>query len=132
EDAFLDPGAQRSGTVPADEVQQPASGIADHPVDHASQVRVAAYPDMLEHPHRHEHIRLSRDVPVIVFDELDPAVQSLFPCPPPRIHGLLMREIEGFDSHTIVSGHVKRQASPAETGLRYRLPGLQPKFAADV
>src|SRR5580698_5620359 len=77
EDPLSDPAAETSLLAAADEMHQSPSVIADRAVDNFSELRIAIRAHMLQHSHRHENIEFSRDGPVVVFNELHLAVQSL-------------------------------------------------------
>src|SRR5437016_2884073 len=106
-DSLSDPAAKFILLVSADEVEQAAAGITYTTINDFSQFTVVSSTDMLQHPHRCKHIELSGNVPVVVFYEFDPLVQSFFNSPSPRMNNLLVRDIERINAYSVVAGHVE-------------------------
>src|SRR5580700_2483822 len=108
EDPFSDPTAEAGFLAAADEMHQSASGIADRAVDNFSEFRIAVRVHMLQHSHRHENIEFSRDIPVIVFNELHLSVQSLLVRALACKQNLFAGDIVGLHGHSILTSHVQR------------------------
>ncbi len=77
------------GPVASDRMNQPATFGLQHASHHAAQLRIVFQADVFEHPHRHEDVVRAADITVIILNELDPTLKTLFSRPPAREIDLL-------------------------------------------
>src|SRR5258708_5754235 len=85
---------------------------------------------MLQHAYGDKGVKLPADVAVIVLNELHLAVESFAFGALPRKSKLLAGNIECFDPHAIVPGHVQTESSPSASGFYNFLSRTQPQLAA--
>ena len=117
--------------VAPDEVQQPAATLAAHrAVQDVREAVKMTQADVLQHPHRHEHVVLAPHVAVVVVDELDLTGQTFALSPCACETKLFARHIERLHGHAVVARHVKRQGSPAAPGFDHCVARPQPQLAA--
>src|SRR6185437_11462440 len=131
-DAPLDPGVQPRRTVPSDRVDETAATRADRALRDTAERRVILDADVLEHSDGDEGVVTPGDVPVVVFDVLDPVGEALARGALSREAYLLARDVEGTYFHAVMLRHVKRERAPPEARLDDRLTGFEAKLAADV
>ncbi len=88
--------------------------------------------NVLQHPHRNECITLSRNVPVIVFDEFHAAGQPQFFGAPAGEEDLFAGNVERPDGYAVTARHVQSQGAPPAACLDNALPWLELQLSADV
>ena len=125
EDLALDPHAHRLALGAADRVDQPAAVRLQASLDQVGEHSEVALADVLEHSHRHERVVASRDVPVVVLDEFDAALQAAAPGRLSRVADLLLRQVERAHHDAVVLGHVQCERAPAAAHLDDGLAGPQ-------
>src|SRR5260370_35709561 len=98
--------------IGSDKVKKPARGSCERAVDHAAHFFVMFQSNVLQHPHRNECITLSRNVPVIVFDEFHAAGQPQFFGAPAGEEGLFVRNVERLDGYAVTARHMWGHGAP--------------------
>ena len=74
---------------------------------------------------------VAADVPVVVVDELDAALESLARRAFARERKLFPRYVERLHAHAVVLGHEERQRAPAAPGFDDRVARPQTQLTAD-
>ena len=110
--------------MPPDGMNQSTTRAFKAALYHRAKLPKSLWTDVFEHADRHEDIELTRDVPVIAFDELDTITQSGSFSPFARKNYLLVGNIVGLHCNAIVLRHVQRQRAPATACIDDCLPGL--------
>src|SRR4026207_1837856 len=93
---------------------------------------VVAQSHMLQHAHGHKCVVAPGYVPVIVFKELDSAVQSFLPRSLAGKIDCSVRKIHALSVHPLMPCHVESQSTPPAAGLDHVFAGRELEFAADM
>ena len=86
---------------------------------------VVAQSHVLQHAHGHKCVVAPGYVPVVVFNELDSAVQSFLPRSLPGERDLFVRKIESLYVHPVMPCHVESQSTPPAAGLDHVFAGRE-------
>ena len=132
ENPLSNPRAEGMRPLAPDEMQQTSPCVADRPLNRLSQRFVILRAQMLQHSHRDERIVSPGDVPVVILDELDLAIEAFFARPFAGHLNLLMRNVERRHPRAVMPRHMQRQRAPAAARLHHVLARLQPYFSAHV
>ncbi len=131
--ARLDPGIERlTGDPLADAVDQCESIGFETASHHPSQLGIVASTDVFEHPDRNKGVAGSAHIAVVIFHEFDLTLKFEFRNALTSPGELFNGDVVGANANAESLSHVNGQGSPATSGFVDHLPGLKPKFAANM